>query len=110
MASLVTRPPRLKIPLFPSKYIESSSGSALGSAHVSVELESGDEPVLIEADCTSPPWQEQLMTCCGQQPSGKYLFTMLYEDVPVGPVKFRMWTGEALHHDHDFYERGRRCP
>lgn len=46
------------------------------------------------------------MLYCGQQSNGLFLYTMLYEDVPVGPVQFRVIVGGEPHLENEFYTQG----
>lgn len=80
-----------------------------GSAHVSIELlEMPLGSVLIQADCTNPPWEEREMLYCGPTSTNKHLYTMLYESVDVSLVHFRMRSGSVQILEEDFYEQGER--
>lgn len=80
-----------------------------GSAHVSIELSDRDlycsDPVVIQADCTSPPWTELEMLYCGLTSTNRHLYTMLYENIPVGPVHFRMRMGSKEILEPNFYKQ-----
>lgn len=81
----------------------------VGSAHVSIELPesivSSSGTILIKADCTSPAWTEQAMLYCGLTSTNKHLYTMLYEKIPLGPVRFRMRAGSTPILESDFYKQ-----
>jgi hypothetical protein len=110
-STLAARVPRLRIPSFPpssdfARRKSSATTDELGSAHVSVELDEEQKSVCIQSECTEVPWQDHYMIHCGIQANGKHLYTMLYDDVPVGPVLFRMSVGDKEHFESDFYEHG----
>lgn len=95
----------------PSEDNDNTTETICGSAHVSVEIREEElqysGPVMIQADCTDPPWMDQEMLYCGRTSTSRHLYTMLYDNISTRPVHFQMRAGEQAVVEPTFYEQCR---